>query len=250
MRKYLTIVYILISCTGIQAGKMTFDDLYSVAKISDPQISPDGNRAAFTLTRNNLETNKSFSHIWIINSDGSGMNQYTSGERSCFSPRWSPDGSQLYFLSAVEKSGLQLCTFDPDRKTVKTISSAYSGVGDITLLPDGTGCLFVSSVLPDCPDDSCNRTRDEAKENNPVKAKLYDHLLYRHYNRWFDGKVEQVLKLNFNDGRHTKLFPTPFGDHNTIFSDYGVSPDGQEICVSMNIDTMPAVYVNYDLFTL
>ena len=250
MRKYLLVVFILISWAGVNAGDMTFDDLYGVTKISDPQISPDGSRIAFTVTTTDLDADKSVSHIWTVNADGTGLTPYTSGDRSCSSPRWSPDGSQLYFLSSVENLGSQLCIYKTGDKTITPLSSIYTGVGDITVLPDGSGCLFVSSVYPDCADDSCNQARTEAEKNNPVKAKLYDHLLYRHYNHWYDGRVEQVFKFDFDSGTHNKIFPTPFGDHNTIFSSYAVSPDGQEICVSMSTDTMPAVYINYDLFTV
>jgi len=250
MSRYLLIGMLLVFSVSVNAEKITFDDLYNITKISDPHISPDGNHIAFTLTKNNLDSNKSVSHIWTMNSDGTGLSQYTFGENNCSSPRWTNEGKTLYYLSAVNESGSQFCFYDPEKNSTIPLSSVVTGVGNISMLSDGSGCIFVSTVYPDCPDDSCNKARLEAEENNPVKAKLYDHLLYRHYSSWYDGCIEQLFKLNIDNGQHTKLFPTPFGDHNTLFSSFAVSPDGEEICVSMNTDTMPAVFINYDLFTI
>ena len=59
--------------------------------------------------------------------------------------------------------------------------------------PDGRLIAFTSRVYPDCADDACNKTRDEAREKSKVKARIYDQLLFRHWNHWSDGKRSHLF---------------------------------------------------------
>ena len=68
--------------------------------VSDPQISPDGQWVAYTVSTTNAKDDKSNSHIWMVNIDGSNDRQITFSQESESSPRWSPDGKYLSFTSS------------------------------------------------------------------------------------------------------------------------------------------------------
>ena len=94
-----------------QAGKKPFsiEDYYRIKSISDIQLSPDGRTAAFTVKQYDLPRAEKTSSIWVIQADGTGIRQMTSGESQDYSPRWSPDGRTLAFISSRdEKSRIYL----------------------------------------------------------------------------------------------------------------------------------------------
>src|SRR5260370_20626658 len=68
------------------------------------------------------------------------------------------------------------------------LTKLSTGADIVKWSPDGKTIAFTSSVYPDCKDDECNKKRDEEKEKNKVKAHVAEHLLYRHWTHWNEGK--------------------------------------------------------------
>ena len=79
---------------------LKLDDMTRFRNVSDPQISPDGQWVAYVVNSTDAKEDKSNSHIWMINIDGSNDRQITFSQSSENSPRWSPDGKYLSFTSS------------------------------------------------------------------------------------------------------------------------------------------------------
>ena len=93
-------------CNPIEAGlPMEPQDLYSIQRVSDPQVSPDGRLVAFTVTLTDLEQNETDSDLWLVAIAGGTPKRLTSGPGADHSPRWSPDGKKLAFIS--DRSGVE-----------------------------------------------------------------------------------------------------------------------------------------------
>ncbi len=80
---------------------ITPEDYYSFEFVSNPQISPDGKMVAYVVTKVDRAQNRRNSSIWMVMTDGSRAAwQFTTSPQSSNSPRWSPDGNWLAFLSS------------------------------------------------------------------------------------------------------------------------------------------------------
>ncbi|MBM3791485.1 MAG: S9 family peptidase, partial [Acidobacteria bacterium] len=81
---------------------LTAGDYFQLENVSDPQIAPDGSSVVFVRQWPDIMTDRQYSNLWIVNFDGSDLRPLTTGEFSDSSPRWSPDGLRLAYISNRE----------------------------------------------------------------------------------------------------------------------------------------------------
>ena len=230
---------------------ITFDDLIKMHRISEPQVSPDGKWVAYTVSTPDLDSNRGVSNIWLVSTAAGAAAQLTqSGHDS--SPVWSPDGKTLAFLSS--RSGdSQVYLLSLEGGEAHALTKLSTGADLVKWSPDGKTIAFTSGVYPDCKDDECNSKRDAEKEKNKVKAHVAEHLLYRHWTHWNDGKRSHLFVVPA-DGSAAPRDLIPGADYDTPPDERGgpgdidFSPDGKEICFTAVTDKMEAISTNGDLF--
>ncbi|MDX6405036.1 MAG: hypothetical protein QOH70_2491 [Blastocatellia bacterium] len=254
MKRFLIVSIIgLLACASVafaQERRFTIDDLLKVRRVSDPQLSPKGDQVAFTITDVDKAANKSTTQIYIVPLSGGEMRQLTNDEHSSASPRWSPDGEKLAFISARDGES-QIWTIDVSSGALKKITSISTGAGDPIWSPDGKWLAFASDVYPECKDDACNHRRAEEVTQNKVKAHVAERLLYRHWKSWKEGMRSHVFVVSANGGEARDLTP---GDYDAPpFSlggptDYAFSPDSKELAFTSNHDKVEATSTNADVW--
>jgi dipeptidyl aminopeptidase/acylaminoacyl peptidase len=241
----------LAIAAGIQSRDITYDDLYSIPSCRDPQISPDSKQIVYVLRTSDPKANTRKDHLWLMAADGTGARQLTFGAGESH-PRWSSDGRSILFLCGRE-DGTQIWSLPLSGGEARKVTSVPTSVGTFDCSPAGHKAVLVSRVFPQCTNDSCARAAlaDDAK--NPDKPLLVDDLLFRHYNRWADGRVNRLILADLDSLTHHDLYSGPFDAPTSALggeSDFAVSPDGKEVCFSMTTDSMPAVWPNNDLYLI
>src|SRR6185436_5634207 len=138
-RALLLSILLLLLFTSLHAQKRAFtiEDLYRAKNISDLHVSPDGKRIIFVVTTSDLARAKRSSHIWEMSIDGQNLMQLTRGEDSESSPSFSPDGSQILFISSKD-SNLNL--FPLKARGIggwRKLTNISTGASDPLWSPDG-----------------------------------------------------------------------------------------------------------------
>jgi len=248
-------VLLVVACSFLLAQKKPFDvyALLSLKRLSDPQISPDGHWVAFTVQSVDVAANRKPTQIWIVPLDGGMPRQITQDGQANSRPRWSPDSKRIAFLSDRGGSS-QIWLMDPDGGNPNQVTKLATEADGEVFSGDGKNLVFTSNVYPECgADDACNQKRLDAEKDSKVKARIYTELLYRHWTAWQGARRSHLLVVGVGGGEVKDL--TPGGRDVPPFSlggpdDYDVSPDGQEVCYSMNADPVPATSTNSDLYVV
>jgi dipeptidyl aminopeptidase/acylaminoacyl peptidase len=253
----------------------TFEDMMKLKRVGDPQVSPDGKWVIFSVVDVDLAANTKTPHIWIVPTAG-GQEKEIIADQDADRPRWAPDGKRFAFLS-MKEGGSQIWTADFDGaagtvSAVHRLTNIATEAGGELWSPDGKNILFTSDVYPECDgapeaETDCNAKRLKEAEQSKVKAQIFTHLLYRHWNAYKEGKHTHIFVVSSQPPTSARMdddkdkieryaFPrdlTP-GDYDApVFSlggqdDYAFSPDGKEICYASNHDNNPAASTNNDLW--
>ena len=163
----------------IEDGKMSPEALLAFGRMSDPQVSPDGEYILYGVSYTSVPENRSVRNLYICRLDGSDNQELTHSGRSISNARWAADGKKIVFLT-----GGQMWSADISRnrkgewslEDVAQISDIPAGIGEFKISPDGSKVMYISYVKSHVksPED-CYADLDKAT------AYEVDDLMYRHW---------------------------------------------------------------------
>jgi len=247
---------------------MTFEDLMHMKRLGETAVSADGKWLAYSVTTVDLNQNTKTPELWIQAIAGGEPQPLSVAQPGDSGPQFASDGKRILFLSG--RTGSQqvwLAEFDPETGAAanpKKLTNIATGADNAIWSPDGHSVVFTASVFPDCPaispadggiGDQCNADRDAAIADSKVKAQIFTHLLYRHWDRYTGDKRSHLFYVSVESGGMRDL--TPNDPHDVPpFSLEGAScgcafaPDSKELAFTENLDPEPATSISAKIFTL
>ena len=245
---------------------MTFEDMMQMKRLGETAVSPDGKWLAYSVTTVNLEQNTKTAELFIQAIAGGEPKKLAVAQPGDSGPQFAPDGKRILFLSGRE-GGEQvwLADFDPATgaaSNAKKLTAISTEADNALWSPDGKSIVFTSAVYPDCPaivagdqsGDKCNADRDQAQAASKVKAQIFTHLLYRHWNHFTGEKRSHLFLASVDTGSLRDL--TPNDPHDAPpFSlggggGFSFAPDAKELAFTENLDPEPAISTSASIFTL
>jgi acylaminoacyl-peptidase len=217
------------------AHKLSPMDEFQLQLPTDPQISPDGKNIVYVRRFADPMTDRRYSNLWIVNSDGTDHRPLTSGNRGDASPRWSPDGTRLAYLSDADgKQQIYIRWMDTGQTA--RITNLEQSPDALAWSPDGKMLSFSALVpgksphLADLPAPPAG-----AKWAEPPTA--YDRLVYRFNGSGYlkPGYI-QVFVVSAEGGaaRQISNGDFPNGGNEFGFNRASWTPDGKYLIVSAN----------------
>ena len=194
---------------------MTPNDLYDIHWLGEAEISPDGQAIAFVVTKMDRESDGYTSAVWLVDAAGGEPRQFTAGAKRDTSPRWSPDGKWLAFLSERGEEKPQLAVIPATGGESRLLTKMPLGAGVPCWSPDGTRIAFSAKTgTPPDPD--------------PKKAKPYRRITSMKYRLNGQGftydQRRHIFVLDVETGDCTQVTDGDWDDTQPAWS-----PDGQSL---------------------
>ena len=121
-------------------------DLFNLTIATDPQISPDGRQIAYVRMANDIMTDSAVRSIWLIDLASGVETPLVTGAGAHFSPRWSPDGSRLAYISTKSGGGPELHVRWMNSGVAANITALPESPGGISWSPDGSQIAYTARV--------------------------------------------------------------------------------------------------------
>lgn len=276
MKKIITLIFLLIAFYGFgsaqdSSGLLMPEQTLYAKRIGDIHFSPDGERVAFVVSER-FPNDKRNSDVWIYNLKTKTLRQYTTSAKNDNSPRWSPDGETLAFLSNRDGDA-QIYTLALDGGEAQRLTESGTAITSFDWSPDGRQIAFLADEPKTDEEKKIIAQTGEANvvdREKPARLWLFDVATKKARQttngRWKISEFEWMpasdkllvvasdkpesnlltnriysLDANSTDGKLTEIAAPP-----GFFGNLGVSPDGKSIAYVASRGDGPSPH---DLFT-
>ncbi len=201
--------YIGKSSIAIEDGKMTPEVLLAFGRLSDPQISPDGEHILYGVSYTDVKENRSVRNLYICGLDGSEPVQLTESGKSIGNARWCDKGRRIAFTM-----GGQIWTARISRSKgswslqgLKQISEVPAGISEFKLSPDGKKVMYISYVNG----GSAKKPSELYQDLDKAEAYLSDDLMYRHWDHTVT-EIPHTFVADFRPAKEKSISPQTSAD--------------------------------------
>ena len=247
---------------------MTFEDMMAMKRLGDTAVSPDGKWLAYSVTTVDLAKNTKTAELWLQKIEGGEPMKLEVGLPGDSGVQFAPDDKRILFLSSRD-GGQQiwLADFDPATgvaSNARKLTAIATYADNAKWSPDAKSIVFTSTVHPDCPPittadfatgNTCNADRDKTLAASKVKAQIFTHLLYRHWDHYTGEKRFHLFQVLVDGGGIRDLNPNDPHDVPPFSLDWSgcgcdFSPDAKELAFTENPDPVPAISTSPQIYTL
>ncbi len=229
----LLIALVVPQALGAQADRLTPRDVFEFEFPHDPQISPDGQWVAWERRSSDVMTDRRYSTIWLVKSDGTEQRPLTSGKVNDATPRWSPDGTRLAWLSTTPGGTPQIVVRWMASGQIQAITNVAEPPLAFAWSPDGKQIAFMK-LAPESPLVIGTPGTPPPGASWAPPPKYTDKLMFR-----FDGQGElpsgfvHLFVVPSDGGTARQLTSGSFHDTGSFGSlDIAWAPDGNALVIA------------------
>jgi dipeptidyl aminopeptidase/acylaminoacyl peptidase len=211
---------------------LTLEDTWAFRLVTEMSLASDGAHIAFTLETQEKALNEKHSAIWVMDESTGVPRQFSSGAKCDSSPRWSPDGTALAFLSDREGNKNQVWVMPAAGGEARRLTNMKHGVSDLCWSPDGAWIAFTSEIRPDGKITNDEepardaRTKEREERDESERLRVVTRLQFRWDGRGLLEGRSHLFKINMENGELVRLTE---GDYH--HNEPAWSPDGAYIVV-------------------
>ena len=220
---------------------LTVEDINAVRDVSDPQLSPDGQWVAYVVRTADPVKDKGNTHIWMSSWDGKQSVQLTYSEDSEHSPRWSPDGKYLGFLTArgEDEPPEQVWLLDRQGGEAKPLTGFNGEVVDFSWSPDGKKLALIVS------DEDPRKLRGSDKDKTPPPIVIDRYYFKEDGSGYLGTQRRHLYVFDVATRKADNLTPDGFDESAPSWS-----PDGKRIAFYSNRSEDPDRNNEFGLYTI
>ena len=215
--KHIFIFFVILLFTNSvlsQKRSLSFDDLFSMKRISSPQISPDGKKVVYTVKSYDIDSNKGQSDLYITDINNGKTTQLTSTKYSESNPRWSKSGKKIAFLS-TKNGNAEIFTLNPESGESILAATIPVSISHFEWSSNYDGFVFIADVYPEARNifESMKGVVEKAggTMDNIVSTTVYVRDMFRHrpivnelYEEYFKDNlptrtIVEISRLNGDD---------------------------------------------------
>ena len=163
----------------LKSDLMTPEALWAFGRVSDPQISPDGETVLYGVSYYSIEQNKGNRELYSIGLNAESSRRLTTSPKSEFNAIWRPDGKKIGFLTS-EGGSVQIWEMNPDGSERTQISSIDGGITGFKYSSDQSKILYTKDLELE------NKFEDIYEGLPLASGRLMNDLMYRHWDHWVD----------------------------------------------------------------
>ncbi len=180
-----------LTAEEIAAGRLTPGVMWKMSRAGASSLSPDGTKLLYQQTDYNMAENRGVTTLWVEDLASKAVTRLTDYTSNNVSPKWSADGSRIYFLS--DRSGkMQLWEMNASGGNARQLSDLDKDIEGFGISPAGDKAWYVQRIHV-----ADRRSSDIYKDMDKSKARIYDDLMARHWDYWDEGEYMHIFVGDF-----------------------------------------------------